>query len=135
MIIAFFIIQAVLTLLIHFIMLINAPYGDGEIGMISLSLIITLPIQLIVSCLLYLIFRNSVKYFIYLLASWLLLEIALTILVHSIPLLGMFEPGLRGYVSSTFAIPSLIATCITIFSCWLYNRLSKQTGKNDILSG
>lgn len=125
MIIVFFVIQAVLTFLIHFIMIINAPYGDGEISMISLTLILTVPMQLLISSVLYLIFRNKIRYFIYLLLSWLILEVAIIVLTHNMPLLSMFEPGLSGYVSSTFEIPSLIATGLSIFSCWLYLRLSK----------
>lgn len=123
--IVFFIIQAVLTFLIHFIMVINAPYGDGEIGMISLTLILTVPVQLLISSVLYLIFKNKIRYFIYLLLSWLILELAIVILTHNIPLFSMFKPGLRGYVSSTFEIPSLVATGLSIFSCWFYLRLSK----------
>lgn len=128
--IIFFVIQAVLTFLIHFIMIVNAPYGDGEIGMISLALILTVPVQLLISSVLYLIFKNKIKYFIYLLLSWLILELAIILLTHNIPLLTMFEPGLRGYVSSTYEIPSLIATGLSIFSYWLYKWLRKRTGLN-----
>lgn len=125
MILFFLTIQAVLTFLIHFIMVINAPYGGGSIGMISLTLMLTVPIQLLISSVLYLIFRNKIRYFIYSLLSWLILEVAIIVLTHNMSLLNIVDPGLSGYVSSTFEIPSLIATGLSIFSFWLYLRLSK----------
>lgn len=94
MIIFLLTIQAVLTFLIHFIMVINAPSGGGSIGMISLTLILNVPIQLLISSMLYLIFRNKIRYFIYSLLSWLILEAAIIVLTHNMPLLNMFDPDL-----------------------------------------
>lgn len=129
MIVVFF-VQAILIFLIHFIMIINSSYSGGEIGMVSLTLFIALPIQVIVSAIIYFIFKRKVFDLIYFFISWLVLELTITAINQSIPLITMFEPGLKGFVSRSFEIPSIIATSISIAIFLLYRIMSNKKLKN-----
>lgn len=130
MIIVFYVIQVILTFLIHFIMILNSSYGDGEIGMVSLTLFIALPVQLIVSSIIYLIFKKKIYYLLYFAVSWLILELVITTINHSTPLFTMFEPGLGGFVSRSFEIPSIIATCISAAIFLIYRIISNKNRSN-----
>lgn len=129
MMIVFFFLQAVVALLVHFIWITSDVYSGGAIGMVALTLLVCLPIQIVISSLLYMLSSHKMPHrfrFVYIMLNWIILEITLYFLTGTIAVLNILHTGLEGFISRSYSLSYLFAT---IFVVMLYHRFIRVKHK------
>ncbi len=110
--IAFFFIQSFLTLIIFMILLLNSDYSGGYTGMTPLTVLFAISIQLFISIIIYLLFRNSLKKInkiLFLIIHIFIYQFTFLIFSYNMPILNIFEDGFTGFINRCYSFSSILS--------------------------
>jgi hypothetical protein len=124
-------IQCILTFVLFCVYVSNSSYSGGEVGMTPLSVALASIIQLVISvCCAYLVskyFTNNSPYLLFL-SNMIIYQFAFTIFSMKIPLFGIFEGGVLGFLNKGYTFSSMVSCLIIVLSYWLISgRRTKST--------
>lgn len=111
-----FIIQALIAIVCHFTFVLSSGHPGGEIGMIPLTMMISIPIQFGISLIIYQLAKKYIKYglrFIYFFLNYIVFQLIITIFTGSTPN-DIFSPDLYGFIIRSYVLSYLIGTVLII---------------------
>jgi hypothetical protein len=130
-------IQCILTFLLFTIYVANSHYSGGEIGMTPLAVALVSLIQLtiIIPCSYFFRYYFAGNRLIFLfIINIVVYQLAFIGVSRGIPIMGIFESGLRGFLNIGYTLSSLISGIGIIIIFWLIRQYRSKKIENKLNS-